>query len=117
VLKSHFWPAMDQDARGGLVRREIIDRGSPRLSASIANSAAGASLGRGHVPGRPGDRPASLIISSDVYFDWMPPHVEVLRMFTGQLRFLGAADDQLRAMLVGNPARVLKLAAPVSGQG
>jgi predicted metal-dependent phosphotriesterase family hydrolase len=52
---------------------------------------------------------ANMVISSDVYFDWLPPHVEVLRMFTGQLRFLGVTDEALRTMLVGNPARMLGL--------
>lgn len=53
---------------------------------------------------------ANVVISSDVYFDWLPPHVEVLRMFTGQLRFLGVTDEELRTMLVSNPARMLGLA-------
>ncbi len=38
-------------------------------------------------------------------------------MFTGQLRFLGATDVQLRTMPVDNPARVLKLAALAPSQG
>ena len=51
-----------------------------------------------------------VVISSDVYFDWLPPHAEMLRMFIGQLRSLGVTEAELRTMLVSNPARLLGLA-------
>jgi hypothetical protein len=50
-----------------------------------------------------------VIISSDVYFDWMPPHAEMLRMITGQLQYLGLKETELRTMLVDNPHRLLNL--------
>jgi hypothetical protein len=48
-----------------------------------------------------------VVISSDVFFDWLPPHAEMLRMVIGQLRALGTTDAELRNLFVDNPRRLL----------
>jgi hypothetical protein len=48
-----------------------------------------------------------VVISSDVFFNWLPPHAEMLSMFVGQLRSLGVTDAEFTAMLVDNPANLL----------
>jgi hypothetical protein len=48
-----------------------------------------------------------VVLTSDVFFDWLPPHAEVFRMFLGQLRQLGSSTEELRTMVVDNPARLL----------
>jgi hypothetical protein len=50
---------------------------------------------------------ARVVISSDVYFDWCPPHVDMLRMTIGQLRTLGMTEPDLRAVFADNPSRLL----------
>jgi microsomal dipeptidase-like Zn-dependent dipeptidase len=49
----------------------------------------------------------NIVLSSDVYFDWLPPHMEKLRMFVGQLRRSGITDAELRTMLVDNPTAII----------
>ncbi|KAA9163325.1 hypothetical protein FPZ12_010045 [Amycolatopsis acidicola] len=51
----------------------------------------------------------NVVLSSDVFFDWMPSHAEMLRCFTGQLRMLGLSQAELRTMLAGTPRRLLGL--------
>lgn len=50
-----------------------------------------------------------IVLTSDVFFPWQPPQAETLRMFAGQLREYGCSDEDLRTMLVTNPARLLGL--------
>ncbi|MEU6646293.1 DUF6282 family protein [Saccharomonospora sp. NPDC046836] len=54
----------------------------------------------------------NVVLSSDVYLDWMPPHVEMLRLFCGQLRQFGLGDDALRTMLVDKPRALLGVPPP-----
>ncbi len=49
-----------------------------------------------------------VILCTDVFFPWQPPQAESLRMFVGQLRDQGCTDDELRTMVVDNPARLLR---------
>jgi hypothetical protein len=48
-----------------------------------------------------------VVLTSDVFFDWLPPHAEVFRMFLGQLRSLGCSTEELRTMVVDNPVHLL----------
>jgi hypothetical protein len=51
--------------------------------------------------------PERVILTTDVYFPWQPPQAESMRMFVGQLRDQGCSDEDLRTMVVANPARLL----------
>jgi hypothetical protein len=51
--------------------------------------------------------PRSILLTSDVFFAWLPPHAEMLSMFVGQLRSLGITDDEFRTMLVENPSALI----------
>ncbi|TFB72116.1 hypothetical protein E3O06_10930 [Cryobacterium glaciale] len=48
-----------------------------------------------------------VVLSSDVFFKWLPPHAQMLAMFIGQLRSLGSGEAEFTSMLVDNPARLL----------
>ena len=50
------------------------------------------------------------VLTTDVFFDYLPPQPESLRMFAHQMRFVGLSFEEIRAMIVGNPARLLDLA-------
>lgn len=52
---------------------------------------------------------ANVVLTSDVYFDWMPPHTELLRVFAGRLRDRGLTLPEVRTMLVDTPRRLLGL--------
>lgn len=52
-------------------------------------------------------RPERVILTTDVFFPWQPPQAESLRMFVGQLRDQGCSEEDLRTMVVRNPARLL----------
>lgn len=51
------------------------------------------------------------VLSSDVFFEYLPPQPETLRMFAHQLVFVGIPEDDVRTMIVGNPSRLLGLTA------
>jgi hypothetical protein len=48
-----------------------------------------------------------VLLCTDVFFPWQPPQAESFRMFVGQLRDQGCSDEELRTMVVDNPARLL----------
>ena len=50
------------------------------------------------------------ILTTDVFFEYLPPEPEALRMFAHQMRFVGLSTQEIRTMIVGNPARLLDLA-------
>ncbi len=51
--------------------------------------------------------PERCIITTDAFFEYIPPQPEALRTFTHQLRFIGCSDADLRRMIVGNPSQLL----------
>jgi hypothetical protein len=54
---------------------------------------------------------ANCVLSTDVFFEYLPPQPETLRMFAHQLVFAGIAEADVRTMMVTNPSRLLGLAA------
>jgi hypothetical protein len=50
------------------------------------------------------------VLTTDYFFDWVPPAVETLRMFIGSLVAVGATEDEIATMARRNPARLLGLA-------
>lgn len=50
-----------------------------------------------------------VLLTTDVFFPWQPPQAESFRMFVGQLRDQGCSEEELRTMVVDNPARLLRL--------
>ena len=53
--------------------------------------------------------PRNCILTSDVFFEYTPPQPEALRMFAHQMCFVGFSKDDVRTMIVDNPARLLGL--------
>ena len=54
--------------------------------------------------------PEHCVLTTDVFFEYLPPQPETLRMFAHQLRFIGFSGDEIRTMIVRNPERLLGLA-------
>lgn len=59
--------------------------------------------------------PERVILTTDVFFPWQPPQAESFRMFVGQLRDQGCSDEDLRTMVVSNPARLLSAGGATAG--
>lgn len=49
------------------------------------------------------------ILSTDCFRNWPPPPAEFMRMFIARLMYLGVKGDEIRTMVVENPARLLGL--------
>lgn len=55
------------------------------------------------------------ILSSDAFFEWVPPGPEFLRMLAGRLLFAGIDEEGIRTMVRDNPSTLLGL-PPISGK-
>ncbi len=53
--------------------------------------------------------PQHCLLTTDVFFEYLPPEPEALRMFAHQLHFIGVTSEEIRTMIVHNPARLLDL--------
>lgn len=53
-----------------------------------------------------------VVLSTDCFFDWMPPCAELLRMTLGSLMFHGLPKDDARRLVVDTPRRLLGMPAP-----
>ena len=54
---------------------------------------------------------ANCVLTTDVFFEYLPPQPETLRMFAHQLVFVGIPEADVRTMIVTNPSRLLGVAA------
>jgi hypothetical protein len=55
--------------------------------------------------------PQHCMLTTDVFFEYLPPQPEALRMFAHQMCFVGIPEEDVRTMIVSNPTRLLGLAA------
>jgi hypothetical protein len=54
--------------------------------------------------------PANCVLTTDVFFEYTPPEPESMRMFSHQMRLVGFSAEDIRTMIVHNPARLLDIA-------
>ena len=50
-----------------------------------------------------------VVLSTDCFFDWMPPCAELLRMTLGSLVFHGLSPAEARSLVVDTPRRLLRM--------
>ncbi len=51
------------------------------------------------------------ILTTDSFYDWVPPEPEIMRMGIATLLELGISEDEMRVMVQSNPATLLGLAS------
>lgn len=49
------------------------------------------------------------ILTTDTFYDWMPPEPEIMRMSIAILLKLGISEDEVRTMVQHNPVKLLGL--------
>ncbi len=53
--------------------------------------------------------PARCILTTDSFYDWVPPEPEIMRMGIANLLEIGISEDEMRMMVQHNPAKLLGL--------